>query len=131
MGGGVIVNRDGKIAIVSQHGKSWSLPKGHIEYGEDAITAARREIEEETGMTDLNFVKDLGSYNRYRIGLDGKEDQSEQKTIYVFLFTTNEMELVPKDPHNPEARWVEKNEVAGYLTHPKDKEFFLKILNEI
>lgn len=131
MGGGVIVNRNGKIAIVSQHGKSWSLPKGHIEDGEDAITAARREIEEETGITNLDFVKDLGSYVRYRIGHEGKEDRSEQKTIYMFLFTTNEMELVPKDPHNPEAKWVEKEEVVQYLTHSADKEFFMSIIDQL
>ena len=130
-GGGVIVNPDGKIAIASQHGKSWSLPKGHIEEGEDALTAAKREIEEETGITDLTFIKELGSYSRYRIGKDGDEDQSEQKTIYLFLFTTNQLVLSPKDPHNPEARWVEKNKVAGYLTHSKDKGFFLKTISEL
>jgi len=38
------------------------LPKGHIELGEDAVTAAMRETKEESGITDLKLVKDLGSY---------------------------------------------------------------------
>ena len=28
---------------------AWAIPKGEIEPGEDALTAARREFEEETG----------------------------------------------------------------------------------
>ena len=46
----------------------------------------------------------------------------------MFLYTTNEDSLKPTYPANPEARWVESERVAELLTHPKDKEFFLKIL---
>ncbi|MFA5169553.1 MAG: hypothetical protein WC420_02345 [Candidatus Paceibacterota bacterium] len=49
----------------------------------------------------------------------------------MFLFKTSEIELNPIDPENPEARWVEKEQIAELLTHPKDKEFFLKIINQI
>ena len=33
----------------------------------------------------------------------------------------------PVDPDNPEARWVHPEEVCGYLTHKKDKQFFRNI----
>jgi hypothetical protein len=45
----------------------------------------------------------------------------------MFLFRTAQDELSPVDPENPEARWVEKERVAGLLIHPKDKEFFLQL----
>ena len=48
-------------------------------------------------------------------------------TSRYFLFLTDEEELKPVDPGNPEARWVEKDKVADLLTHYKDKEFFLSI----
>jgi hypothetical protein len=32
--------------------------------------------------------------------------------------------LCPVDPENPEARWVEAQDVAALLTHPADREFF-------
>lgn len=32
--GGIVINKNGKILVVSQHGTSWSLPKGHLDEGE-------------------------------------------------------------------------------------------------
>lgn len=130
-GGGVVLNEKGEVLVVSQHGNSWSLPKGHIELGEDAIMAAKRETLEESGLSDLEFIKPLGGYQRFRIGKDGGEDRTEMKTILMFLFKSKSVTLKPIDPENPEARWVPKNEVAKLLTHPKDKEFFSSIINQI
>jgi 8-oxo-dGTP pyrophosphatase MutT (NUDIX family) len=125
--GGIVVNAaTGRILIVSQHGTSWSLPKGHIEEGEDKLAAALREIREESGITQLEYVRELGSYQRHRLSAKGGEDRKELKTIHLFLFTTQEETLCPLDPANPEARWVEKTGVAELLTHPEDREFFLK-----
>ena len=39
---------------------AWSIPKGEYEPGEDALTAARREFEEETGMAVSGQFLDLG-----------------------------------------------------------------------
>ena len=125
--GGIVLNGDGKVLVVSQHGTSWSLPKGHIEEGEDALTAARREIYEESGVKDLELVAELGSYRRPRIGKDGGEDGSELKTIHLFMFRTSQTELSPVDTENPEAMWVEANKVAEMLTHRKDREFFRSV----
>lgn len=127
--GGIVVNSSGLILVVSQHGTSWSLPKGHIEEGEDPLAAARREIREEAGITQLNYVRELGSYQRYKISATGGEDRTELKTIHMFLFTTTEEALRPVDPDNPEARWVQRTAVADLLTHTEDKAFFLKAVN--
>ena len=123
--GGVVLNGSGQVLVVSQHGTSWSLPKGHVEAGEDTLAAAKREIYEESGVTDLTLVRELGSYQRFRIGRDGGDDRSELKTIFMFLFETTQTTLSPADAENPEARWVDSEEVAGLLTHAKDKEFFV------
>lgn len=129
--GGVVLNRDGEVLVVSQHGISWSLPKGHVDEGETALEAAKREIAEESGVTNLELVRELGSYQRYRMSLDGGDDKSEQKTIDMFLFRTFEIALAPQDEQNPEARWVKPVEVLDLLTHRKDKEFFRSILPKL
>ena len=141
--GGVVVNK-GLVLIVKQIGKpqpegkrsvssfSWSLPKGHVEKGETFPEAARREIYEESGVKELEFVKELGVYERHRLGPNGKEDdKTELKRIHIFLFTTKQNELKPIDPNNPEARWVTKEKALEMLTHPKDREFFMGVVGGI
>jgi ADP-ribose pyrophosphatase YjhB (NUDIX family) len=125
--GGVVTNEEGQVLVVSQRGASWSLPKGHIDAGENALIAARREIYEESGIRDLELIRELGSYERHKIVWDGGDDQSELKVITMFLFRTREKLLKPVDPDNPEARWVEKSKVPLLLTHEKDKEFFRRV----
>ena len=56
--GGVVFRRfaDGPkyLLILDAHG-NWGFPKGHEEIGESAEQAARREIQEETGLTALTL----------------------------------------------------------------------------
>jgi len=129
--GGVVLNRSGEVLVVNQRGNSWSLPKGHVDKGEDLLTAAKREIYEESGVEKLKLIETLGCYTRPRIGKHGGDDRSEMKTMHFFLFTTNQEKLEPKDKDNPEARWVEINEVVALLTHPLDREFFRQIIHKI
>lgn len=52
--GGVVTNLRGEVAIVLQRDRKgrlrWTLPKGRLDRGEDAETAALREVYEETGL---------------------------------------------------------------------------------
>ncbi len=126
--GGVVLNTQGDVLVTNQGGRSWSLPKGHIDDGESAREAAAREIWEETGVRELVFVRDLGSYDRYRTALDGGDDLGELKTIQFFLYTTSQMDLAPIDSDmHPEARWVAPEAVSALLTHRKDKAFFAAV----
>ncbi|HUO56011.1 MAG TPA: NUDIX domain-containing protein, partial [Candidatus Paceibacterota bacterium] len=130
--GGVILNAKGEVALVlNGKGAFWGFPKGHLDEGEDALTAARREIKEETGLTDLTQIKQLPTYSRFRGTPTGEDDRSELKTIYMFLFSTRQTELQSQDPGNPEARWFPISEVSKTLIHPKDKEFFELIKSEV
>ena len=123
--GGVVLNIHGEVLVVNQtEGNSWSLPKGHIEEGEDTEEAARREIREESGVKNLVLIESLGSYSRFKIAKDGiGEDKRERKTLHFFLFRTDEMELAPEDPHHPEARWLAFVDAIKILTHPADRKF--------
>lgn len=129
--GGVVLNRKGQVLVVNQRGRSWSLPKGHLEAGEEPLAAARREIYEESGLSDLEFVRYLGNYQRPKIGFQGGEDVGEIKDLTFYLFHAQSEALRPIDPDNPEARWVDPSDVAVMLTHPKDKDFFLQVLPQL
>ncbi len=129
--GGVVISSKGQVLVVSQHGTSWSLIKGTVEDGEDDKTTALREFKEESGITKVNFIKKLGTYERYAIAKDGGEDKSEYKTITFYLCTTPELDLQPEDPENPEAIWVNADKVTELLTHPKDKAFYESVKPEV
>jgi putative (di)nucleoside polyphosphate hydrolase len=126
--GGIIVNAQGKIVLVEQHNNSWAFPKGGIEEGESEMDAALREVREETGLTELEYLGPLGSYERYSIGRDGtgetKEWGSRKRTFFLFKTT----EDIPAGFNDPDGeitavRWASVDEALNLLTHPKDKEF--------
>jgi len=127
---GGIVRNNNKFLIVAQRNNTWSLPKGHVDKGESFLDAAKREIYEESGVSDLKLIKGLGFYDRYRISLSGGDDKSELKTINMFLFESKQNDLEPIDSDNPEARWVSKEEVIELLTHKKDRAFFENWINK-
>lgn len=123
--GGVVIGPGNKVLVVNQNGDSWSLPKGHLEPGEDAEAAATREIFEETGIQDVHIIEKLGEYMRGRIGAGGEgENLQQMKHITIFLCITNQEELSPIDPENPQAEWLGIMDVADRLTHPKDRDFY-------
>ena len=59
IGVGVIVLKDGKVPLGKRRGShgegSWSLPGGHLEFGESFENCAKREVMEETGMRIRNI----------------------------------------------------------------------------
>lgn len=51
-GGGLVYNQNGDVLFIFRNGK-WDLPKGGIEKGESIAETALREVEEETGVSNL------------------------------------------------------------------------------
>jgi len=60
IGVGALIVKDGKILLcerLSSHGAgTYSLPGGHMEYGESFEDTALRETAEETGLTDIEII---------------------------------------------------------------------------
>ena len=70
IGVGVVVVKDGRVLIgerLSSHGAgTFSLPGGHMEFDESFEDTAMREVEEETGLRDIE-VKDLVCVSNDRV----------------------------------------------------------------
>lgn len=54
--GGLVKNVDGKILLIFRRGK-WDLPKGKLDEGETIVECAKREVQEETGLQQLEAGK--------------------------------------------------------------------------
>ena len=103
--GGVVVRRDGNqvlLALAREKGYTdYVLPKGHVEAGEKIECAARREIEEEVGISKLQLIEKLGTKER----LDFRK--KEWKITHYFLFFTDQIEAIPTDTtHHGSMSWV-------------------------
>lgn len=109
--GGIIFRRNEKgdveILLIQDHKDRWTIPKGHIEEGETAQEAARREIGEEAGLHDIDMLGWLGKIHfRYRrieklvlitqqvylmrVKTDGNEIQKEDWMNGIKWFPFNE-----------------------------------------
>ena len=88
---------------------AWSIPKGEIEEGDDALTTALREFREETGiepsgdLTDLGTVKQKGGKMVHAWAFEG--DYNEDRPIRSNTFS---MEWPPRSGKRREFPEVDK-----------------------
>lgn len=130
--GGIVLGDSGAIAMVrNRRATKWFFPKGHVEAGEDDETAARREILEETGLTDLELLDDLGEYERYKIAPDDSDDPSELKEIKMYLFAAEPHAQLTPTMEIEEAMWVPYTKVAESLENEKDKVWFSTVFERV
>lgn len=95
--GGVVFRReDGggatRYLLIRDSYKNWGFPKGHLKSGEPPADAARREVEEETGLTDLVLhgpIRVIDWYFRFK----GK---TIHKYCHFFLFESRSGEPTPQ-----------------------------------
>jgi 8-oxo-dGTP pyrophosphatase MutT (NUDIX family) len=109
---GVVVVRRGEpdewLFLMLRAYRNWDFPKGLVEEGEDPQTAARREVIEETMISDLQFgwgdtFYETAPYSRNKVAryYVGKTDSKE-----VTLPVTPELGR----PEHHECRWVQLDE---------------------
>jgi len=90
--GGVVFNENKETLLIFRRG-SWDLPKGKIDKGESREDAAVREVQEETGLQQIERGKLIHTtYHTYR---DGNDDRVLKPT-YWYEMHTSETELHPQ-----------------------------------
>lgn len=97
--GGIVFRRNKKgeveFLLIQDHKDRWTIPKGHIEEGETAQQAAKREIGEEAGLTQTDMLGWLGKIHfRYR-RIDKLVLISQQ--VYLMRVKTDGNEIQKED----------------------------------
>lgn len=130
--GAVIYKKTGNdilfLLVYSKRNKEWGFAKGHIETKETEIQAALREIREETGITNVNFIENFKVTDSYKIKgtLPSTKDRIITKKVIYYLCYTNEDFASKTDDEIGSCKWVTCKEALSLLKYDKQK----KILNK-
>lgn len=127
--GGIVVREEpGKIyvaLVLEGQQMKYVLPKGHQEPGETLEEAARREIEEESGIQSLELIMELGE--RPRLDLFKKS----WKRIYYFLFKTTQITGTPTDTRRSyQLHWFLLDEIPP-MFWPEQRELIQDSVDKI
>ncbi len=122
-GGGLVSNRRGDYLLISRNGL-WDLPKGHQDPGEPIETTALREVQEETGIDELE-LRDLICVTDHCYRRDGIWHLKH--TWWYDMLYTDPTDLTPqKEEDISKAAWVAKSSLPPFLrnTYPSIAEVF-------
>ena len=103
----VLFHPDGRVWYGRRAGTAgphnWQFPQGGVDKGEDVEAAARRELEEETGVISVDLlsrtegwiVYDFPETLKAQHALEGRKPWDGQKQVwFAFRFTGDESEIV-------------------------------------
>jgi len=118
VGVGIIVVRDGKVLIgkrLASHGAgTWQLPGGHLEFGDTFEETVRRELKEETGLTDVDIQGLVSVYN--------ERDYGKHYVSLGMLALWNSGEPLAAEPEKAsDWIWCDPSELPGEMFESSKK----------
>jgi diadenosine hexaphosphate hydrolase (ATP-forming) len=114
--GGVVFNKAGQVLVLGHRNGTWVFPKGHIDPGETHVTAAIREVEEESGV--VATCPDIGITYTTRY----KNARKEERVITWFLLTSNAEEVILREPTFPKGGFYAPEKAFQKLTFAEDRD---------
>ena len=114
----VVLNNQNKVFVakrIDNPKNFWQMPQGGVDEGEDFLTAAYRELEEETSIKNVKLIQEIDGTLTYELpnhllGIiwKGKYKGQKQKWFVMrFLGKDNDINIKTKKPEFLEWRWIE------------------------
>jgi len=142
----VVLNKKNKVFVakrIDNPKNFWQMPQGGVDKGESFLNAAYRELEEETGMKNLEFIKEIEGTMTYELpehllGIiwKGKYKGQKQKWFLMrYLGNDNDININTNNPEFLEWKWIDLNEITEVVVdfklhvYKELKEKIQKIIN--
>ena len=114
----VLLNDENKVFVgkrIDNPKSFWQMPQGGVDENESYLEAAKRELEEETGIKSIKLIKELNEWLEYNLPKEligkiwkGKYRGQKQKWfIMKFLGKKNEININTKKPEFLDWKWLE------------------------
>ena len=115
---GVVLVNFGSILLLQYPQGHWDFPKGHVEESDDnRLSTAARELKEETGITDGQFIEGFEYRTSYNFRHKGKRID---KQVFWYIAETETMAVKISHEHQ-EHLWLDWEGAMRQLTHEESK----------
>ena len=137
----VLLNHENNIFVgkrIDNPQNSWQMPQGGVDQNENFLQAARRELEEETGIKSVKLIKALDGWLKYDLpeNLLGKlwngkyRGQKQKWFVMKFLGKTDEINVKTKNPEFFDWKWIKPSELTKIAVNFK-VDIYKKIKEEL
>ena len=137
----VILNKENKIFVAKRIDNSknfWQMPQGGVDKDEDFLSAAYRELEEETSIKDVELIKEIDEILTYELpkhllGIiwKGKYKGQKQKWFIMrYLGTDDKININTKKPEFLEWKWIDLDMITEVVVDFK-LEVYKKLKTQI
>lgn len=119
---GTVIENSGAYLLLHYASGHWDFPKGHVEGKETEEETARRELLEETGISNVALVEGFKERVSYYYSFRGK---NRFKEVIYLLMKTSEKEVRLSDEHIG-FQWLPYDEAMKQLTFENAKKVLEK-----